>query len=135
MSQADIDDLRARYAGISGGDYGAAFRDVHPDFTFRSIDRAPSAGTYVGGEAATRFLEDLWEPFEQVTLEPQEFLENGDRIVAILRVRFRPAGSDAVVENHVGAFWTFRDGKPHRLEMYAQPEQALEAAGLTSREE
>ena len=135
MSQADVEDLRARYEAISRGDRGAAFRDVHPGFTLKTADRVPNAGTYLGAGEATRFLEDLWEPFEEVILEPQEFRENGDRIVVLLLVRFRHKGSSAVVENRIGALWTMRDGKPVSCEMYPQPEKALEAAGITSREE
>src|SRR5829696_6994785 len=130
MSQADIEDLRGRYEAVSQGDRAAAFRDVHPGFTLQTADRVPNAGTYLGGEDATRFLLDLWEPFEEVTLQPQEFIETGDRIVVILRVRFRHRGSASTVENRIAALWTMRDGKPVRCEMYPQPEKALEAAGL-----
>jgi ketosteroid isomerase-like protein len=131
MSQADIEDLRARYEAISRGDRGAGFRDVQPGFTLKTGEQVPNAGTYLGAEAATRFVEDLWEPFEEVTMEPQEFFERGDQIVVLLVVRARHKGSSAVVENRIGALWTMREGKPLRLEMYPKREQALEAAGLT----
>jgi ketosteroid isomerase-like protein len=131
MSQADIEELRARYEAISRGDRGAGFRDVHPGFTLKTGEQVPNAGTYLGSDEATRFVEDLWEPFEEVTMEPQEFFERGDQIVVLLVVRARHKGSDAVVENRIGALWTMRDGKPLRLEMYPKREQALEAAGLT----
>ena len=78
-------------------------------------------------------MEDFWAPFEEVSIEPQEFLERGDQIVAILLVRNRYKGSSAFVEIRVAALWTMRDGKPTRCEMFPQPEQALEAAGLTPR--
>jgi ketosteroid isomerase-like protein len=130
MSKSDIEALRARYEAISRGDRAAAFRDVHPGFTLKTADRVPNAGTYLGAGEATRFLEDLWEPFEEVVLEPQEFLQRDDRIVVLLQVRFRHKGSSAVVENRIGALWTMRDGKPIKCEMFPQPEKALEAAGL-----
>ena len=132
MSQSDIDNIRARYEAANRGDRSALFRDVQPDFALKPPDQAPGAGTYVGSAEAARFMEDLWEPFEEVIAEPQDFLENGDRIVALLTVRARHKGSSAFVEIHVATLWTMRDGKPVRMEMYPQPEKALEAAGLAS---
>jgi ketosteroid isomerase-like protein len=130
MSQADIESLRARYEAVSRGDRAAVYRDVQPGFTLKTPDRVPNAGTYLGAEEATRFMEDFWEPFEEVIIEPQEFLERGDQIVALLLVRNRYKGSSAFLEIRVAALWTMRDGKPTRCEMFPQPEQALEAAGI-----
>jgi uncharacterized protein len=130
VSEADIDDIRARYEAVSRGDRGAVFRDVGPGFTLQTPDRVPNAGTYLGGQEANRFMADFWAPFEEVTVEPQEFFENGDRIAVLLRVRSRHKGSSAFVEINVGTVWTMRDGKPIRCEMFPQPEQALEAAGI-----
>jgi ketosteroid isomerase-like protein len=127
MAQRNIEELRARYEALSRGDRAAAFRDVHPDFELKTVERVPSAGTYRGAEEATRFLEDLWEPFEQVIVEPQEFFERGDRIAVFLHVRLRHKGSSATMENRIGALWTIRDGKAVRCEMFAERETALKA--------
>ena len=130
MSQFQREALRARYKATSKGNPGAVFDDVHPDFELKTADRVPGAGTYRGAEAATQFFVDLVEPFEQVTYEPQQFFERGDQIVIFLVVRFHP-GTSSVVENQVAALWTIRDGKPVRCEVFAQREQALEAAGMS----
>jgi ketosteroid isomerase-like protein len=130
MSQADIEDIRARYAAITAGDRAAAFRGVHPGFTLKTPDRVPNAGTYFGEQETVRFFDDFWEPFEEVITEPQEFVERGDRIVVILRVRLRSKGSSAFVELRVGAVWAMKDGKPLRLEMYPEAEEAFEAVGM-----
>ena len=131
MSQFQREALRARYKATSKTNLGAVFDDVHPDFELKTADRVPGAGTYHGAEAATRFFEDLVEPFEEVTYEPQQFFERGDQIVIFLIVRFQPRDSSALVENQVAALWTVRDGKPARCEMFAQREKALEAAGMS----
>ncbi|MEK6252717.1 MAG: nuclear transport factor 2 family protein [Actinomycetota bacterium] len=130
MSQADIETLRAGYEAGSRGDLEGAFRDVHPDFELQAADRVPSPGTYRGPEEARRFIEDMLEPFEEVTAEPEEFFENGDRIAVILHLRYRPRGSSAEMENRVGHLWTMRDGKAARLQIFLEREKALEAAGL-----
>ena len=130
MSEADIEQIRARYEAVGSGDRAAVFRDVGPGFTLKTPDRVPNAGTYFGSDEANGFMADFWAPFEEVFVEPQEFVENGDQIVVFLRVRSRHKGSSAFVEIRVAAVWTKRDGKPLRCEMFPQPEQALEAAGI-----
>ena len=134
MPQSDIEAIRSRYEAAHRGDLGAVFRDVHPHFELKTADRAPNAGTYRGAEAATRFYEDLAEPFEEVTYEPREFFQRGDRIVVYILARYRPAGATAVIENMIAAMWTMQDGKPVRCETFARREQALEAAGMSQQD-
>ena len=50
-------------------------------------------GTYRGLEEAMRFFEDLLEPFEEVTVDPEEFFERGDQIAVFVLVRLRPAAA------------------------------------------
>jgi ketosteroid isomerase-like protein len=130
MSQADIENIRARYEAATRGDRAALFRDVHPGFSLKTPERVPNAGTYFGAQEAMGFFDDFWAGFEEVILEPEDFLESGDRIVVLLRVRLRHKGSSAYVTLHVAVLWTMQDGKPLRMEMYPEREQALEAAGL-----
>ena len=131
MSQSDIEDLRARYEAVSA-------RRPRCHLSRRSAglhtqdagSSSPNAGTYLGAEEAGRFMRDFWEPFEEVIIQPQEFFESGDQIVAILLVRTRYKGSSAFLELRVGALWTMRDGKPIRCRDVPKREEALEAAGL-----
>jgi uncharacterized protein len=81
--------------------------------------------------AGTRFFTDLFEPFEEVVAEPEKFFELGDQIVVFVRVRSRPRGSNAVVENRIGHVWTVRDGKVTRFQIFPERMNALEAVGLS----
>jgi ketosteroid isomerase-like protein len=130
VSQADIETLRVGYEAVSRGDWDAATRFAHPEFELRTADRVPNPGTYRGPEEVRRFFEDLFEPFEEVVVEPEEFFERADQIVVFVLTRFRPTGSSAVVENRIGRLWTMREGKAMCLEIFPRREDALEAAGL-----
>ncbi len=134
MPQSLVEALGARYRAVSKNNLRAVFEDVHSDFVLKTVERVPDAGTYRGADAATRFFEDLVEPFEQVSYEPQKFFARGDRVVVFLLVRLQPRGSDAMVENQIGALWTFREGKPARCEMFAAREKALSAAHMSARD-
>jgi uncharacterized protein len=130
MSQETLETLRAGYEAFNRGDWDAAARLGHPEFELQTADRAVNPGIYRGAEAARRFFEDLFEPFEEIVIEPEEFFERGDQIVVFLFVRLRPMGSSAFVENRIGHLWTLRDGMLARLAIYPRREDALEAAGV-----
>ena len=131
MSQADIETLRLGYEAFSRGDWDTPTRFAHPEFELQTADRAVNPGTYRGLEEVMRFFEDLFEPFEEVTVDPEEFFERGDQIAVFVRVRLRPSGSNALVENRIGHLWTMREGKAARLQVFPRREEALEAAGLS----
>jgi ketosteroid isomerase-like protein len=133
MSQTEIETLRLGYEAFNRGDWDAAFRAAHPDFELKTADRVTNPGTYRGPEAARRFFEDLFEPFEEVVSESQEFFQQGNQIVVFVTVRSRPTGSIGVVENRIGYLWTMQDGMVVRFEIFPERQKALEAAGLSGR--
>jgi ketosteroid isomerase-like protein len=130
MSRADIETLCVAYEAVSRGDWDAATRDAHPELELQTADRVVSPGTYRGVKEVRQFFEDLFEPFEEVVVEPEEFFERGDQIAVFVVTRLRPTGSTAVLENRIGHLWTMREGRATRLEVFPRREEALEAAGL-----
>jgi len=130
MSQADIETLRAVYEAVSRGDWDAALRDARPDFELRTPDQNPIAGTYRGRDAIRGFFAELWAAFEEVAVQPGQFLELDDRILVSLVMELRPSDSGAKVQMQITHLWTMRDGQPVRCEVFRRREEALEAAGL-----
>jgi ketosteroid isomerase-like protein len=90
----------------------------------------PERQTYEGSDGRREFLAswaDAWEDWE---INVEELLEAGDKVVAILRRRGRAKSTGLPVDMDFGQVWTIRDGKQLRMQLYASPEEALEAAGL-----
>jgi ketosteroid isomerase-like protein len=133
MSEA-VEMLRQGYEAFSRGDWEPLFGYADPDFELRTADRVTSPGTYRGLETTRRFFMDLFAPFEEIVVEPEEFFDRGDRIAVFVRVRSRPRGSAAVVDNRIGHLWTMRDGRAARLEIFPEREKALEALELPAGE-
>jgi ketosteroid isomerase-like protein len=69
--------------------------------------------------------------FEAWTVEPEEFVEHNDQLAVVVSTRTRPKGSSADIELRNGHLWVFRGGLVLSLRTFAQPEEALEAAGLS----
>jgi hypothetical protein len=87
-----------------------------------------------------------WEPlmlrdFETVTvagqvpltrsLDIEEVFDAGDQVVTIVRQHGKARHGGPEVEMRFAQVWTFRDGLGARMEMCADRDEALEAAGLS----
>ena len=125
--------LKRGYDAFNRGDLDAVFELLDPEIEWVNDERVPFAGTYRGHDELRALLRDQQEVFGQVTMEPYEFFETGDGVVAFVRVRARGEASGAAVEITVGHLWTIRNGRAVRWQGFARRENALEAAGLPPR--
>ena len=128
MSKGTVEIVRSIYEASNRRDWDAVFRDQHSD-TQQILP--PPYGPYRGREEIQGYWEDLLAAFDAGIMEPEEILESGDHVAVVVTTRARPKGSDAEIEIRTGHLWTFRDGKVASMELFPQPERALEAAGLS----
>jgi ketosteroid isomerase-like protein len=130
MSQENVEMIRSIYEPLNRGDWEAVFHNAHPEMEI-TTQRGPTAGTYRGQEAVRRQVQDLLGPFDTWTMEPEEFFDAGDRVVAYVKVRSRPSGGSVDMEIRNGHLWTLRDGTIRAVKTFAVREEALEAARLS----
>ena len=90
---------------------------------------SPDLGVLRGHAGFLRWIDD-WDAMEW-TLDPEEFIDAGERVIAVLHVHAKGRQSGVDVERIDGAVWTLRNGRCVRLDYYGSKEQALEAAGLS----
>jgi limonene-1,2-epoxide hydrolase len=74
---------------------------------------------------------DWLEPWATYHVQVEGIVEDGDRVLVLIRDRGRPHDSDAEVELVAGSVWTVRDGKLARVEFYASRAELFEATGIT----
>jgi ketosteroid isomerase-like protein len=89
------------------------------------------AGEYRGAAGFRRWLEDWGAPWSEFSLEPQEFLSAGDRVVAVFAMTAIGRASGVTVERQDAMVFAFRDGQIVRLDYFNNRAQALEQAGIT----
>ena len=130
MSQENVEIVRPIYEALNGRNWDTVFRDMHPDFQMTN-ERGPDAGTHRRREAVQRLIEDRIAAFDNLVVEPEEFLENGDQVVALVtrRGRTQGGGVDIVVRN--GHLWTVRDGRILSMKSFPDQAEAVQAAGLS----
>jgi len=77
-------------------------------------------------------LADRDEVWEEFRIEPDEFVDGGDRVVVIGRRVGKGKGSGIEVQQPVTHVFTLHDGRVVRVELgYTGRDDALEAAGLS----
>jgi ketosteroid isomerase-like protein len=88
------------------------------------------AGEYRGHAGFGRWLEDWGAGLPVYSFEPQEFIDAGDVVVAVILLKAKGRGSSVDVERQDAMVCKVRDGKIVQLDYYNSKQQALDAAGL-----
>ena len=132
MSEENVEIIRRSYERWNQGDFGWAMELAGPEFEYVTAEGIPGlTGGFRGRDGFMRFLEQFWEQFDEPRAEPQEFIEAGDSVLAVVTFRASGKQSGAEVNMEVFQLWTFRDGKVIRGHGFFDREDALEAAGLS----
>jgi ketosteroid isomerase-like protein len=88
------------------------------------------AGEYRGHAAFGRWLEDWAAAWSEYSMEPEDFLDAGDRVVACILQKTTGHGSGVALERHDAMVFEVRDAKIVRVDYYNNRQQALKAVGL-----
>ena len=83
-----------------------------------------------GTRRGRRAFAGIRDAYDDVRIEPEEFIDAGDDVVVIARIKGTGRGSGVEVDWRQGYIWTIQSGKGVRFRWFSKPEQALEAAGL-----
>jgi ketosteroid isomerase-like protein len=87
-------------------------------------------GTYRGHAGIREMIARLAEAFDHVKFDFDRYLDAGDTVVALGRLRFRGGSSGVSADQPIGYLFRVRDGRLTYARSYLQPDEALEAAGL-----
>jgi ketosteroid isomerase-like protein len=123
--------VRDAYEAWNRGDLASAVRPTHADVKFVQDPRIPGAATLSGRDAVRSWLasfSETWEQF-QLRLERVESVDN--RILVLATIRAKGRLSEIEVEQRIGHLLTVRDGEIVDWQSFAEPHEAVEAAGLS----
>ena len=132
MSQEKVEvgePVRRLWAALSKRDWDAFSAELDPEMEYTPVEEQVVRGP----EAATRYAErwlEAWETFS-AEVEEVESAPAADR--AFVALRFRGRGNGSGVEIDERGFWVYelRGGRLYRISEYSDPDEALEAAGLS----
>ena len=135
MSQENVEVVRRAHKAFShpgpnGFDLDVLYVHTDPDVV---VDWSRSDGLEAGiyrGEAQTRRLwATFFEAFDQVVVEPLEFIEHGEHVV--VPHHLRAAGRDGLaVDARAVVVSTLRNGRIVEMRLYQTRSEALDALGI-----
>ena len=136
MSEENVEIVRKAFEGAGTGTLKeAAEMYWHPEIVYVEDPRWPGASTYKGRDAVLRcfqaYMEDALGREEDLTVTVERVLDGGERQVPFVRVR-SPASTSGVPHEHLwGYVVEVRERRIAYFRAYYEPEEALEAAGLS----
>jgi ketosteroid isomerase-like protein len=132
MTAGDVEIVRRGYDAFNRGDVGAVLEVLDPQVVWHAPPILPESGTFHGREEVRRWLESYGDAWEETRVDVEDIREEGDRVVAQVRVSGRGRGSGVPVSGNSDLHvWRVRDGLVYSVRMYQGMRDALEAEGLT----
>ena len=128
MSQENVDIVRALWETFN--ETKAPVLDaVHSDVKWHTRADLPDSDTYHGHDGVAKLASDWVGAFEDLRVEPEELIDAGDRVVAVLRLTGRVKGSGQQVEMPETHVYTMLDGKAIEVHEFPTRAAALVAVG------
>ena len=134
MSEENVEAFKRGVAAWNRGDIDAALEMLDPEVEVHAVAPAALGGEstiYRGHEGARELFRDVQEAFPELQIEISEIRDLDERIVAIGHLHGRGKESWAEVESPIAYVYEFKNGKATRINDFLNPEEALEAAGLS----
>ncbi|MDX6617225.1 MAG: hypothetical protein QOD60_2316 [Solirubrobacterales bacterium] len=132
MSQETLKLAREVMSALSQGDFERLVALADPEVEWHSFfAELGEGGVYRGIDGMRRYVNDLNDAWEIVRADVDDGVGVGDVAVLVGRIHYRGKGSGAEDETPAGWMLKFREGKVVRFRAFREPEQALEAAGLS----
>src|SRR5690242_18586321 len=132
MSQLNTDVVRRGYDAWNRGDLDAV-REIYADDVVANAGALwPAGGDIRGPDAIIEQFASIFATFEKLELVPEEYADHGNVIVVPTLWRGTLPGSDALIEQHLVATYTLRDGLVVHIGYFSDLDSALLAAGVSA---
>jgi ketosteroid isomerase-like protein len=109
-------------------DLESALRDLPEDFEW-VMPGHPEGAVRRGPHAVIEFFHDWNDQWDQPDTEWELEQTAPDTVLALCTTRGRGRASGVPVEISYAQVWTFRDGEPAKMVLYADPAKGRAAAG------
>jgi ketosteroid isomerase-like protein len=130
MSQENVEIVREYFAATNRRDFTSVM-DAYPDDVVLVVSGLFPDGTYSGREAVGGWFGEWFSAFgRDYRFDLVEAREVGERVFATARHHASGRASGIAVETTTAYAFTVRAGKIARVELYADPDEALKAVGL-----
>jgi ketosteroid isomerase-like protein len=128
MSEDNVEVVRRFHDALNGRDTDLVYELLDPEVIWITNVDGPDAGTFSGHDGFGELRKLFENTIDDVTLDADEFIDLGDRVVSCGHMRGRGASSGASIETPRSWLWTVRDGRIVRHRTFTERSDALDAA-------
>jgi uncharacterized protein len=126
MAEANVEIVGRLIDAWSRRDLEAVLEAMHPQCEVRGIEVGEALR---GHDELAAGFRDWFDAFEEFTIEPEDFISDGDRVLVPMRQRARGKGSGLEIDQRFYQLFTLRDGMVFRFEEYSEEADAQKALG------
>jgi ketosteroid isomerase-like protein len=131
MSQENVEIVRRAIEAFEQGGLDSTLPFYDPDVTWEEAEDEPDGETYQGHDGLRALVGKWLVPFDDLRIEPEEFIDAGKAVVMPYRFRGRERSSGRDITGpETWVFW-LRDGRICEVREYRYKAEALEALGLS----
>jgi ketosteroid isomerase-like protein len=133
MSRENVEVVRRMCEAFLAGDLAAALDVLHADVTWHgTIGGVDEASTAHGRDQVIAGFAESLRDWERHSLEAEDYVDAGDRVVVLWHEVGRGKRSGVEVETRTAVVYTVRGNEVVEVQGYMDRGQALEAAGLSN---
>ena len=130
MSQEAIETVKRLMEAVDRRDIDALAALTTPDLEWFPVFAVRLEGDpYFGREGIETFLAEVDETWEEFRPLPEEYRDQGERVLGLGRLITRGRGSGVPVESPWGGVYDLRDGRISRIRTFLDHDEALRASG------
>jgi ketosteroid isomerase-like protein len=130
MSEQNVEIVRRMYDAFHRGDAEGALAHFAPDVLVDASRARPDGGKGQGREQLNTIVTAWMGAWDEWREEIEEMRDLGSEVLILSVQHGRGKGSGVEVEARYALLYEVQGGKITRLDMYKEPAEALEAAGL-----
>jgi ketosteroid isomerase-like protein len=131
MSQDNVERIRNAFAGTTAGDFSYLPGVIDESCEFLLPPDFPGTQATRGPEGFVSVVQEFEDAFEEMRYEPEDFLDQGDRLFVAVRTIGRAKHTGIAIDLILYWVYTFRDGMVVKMEAFLDRPAALEAVGLS----
>jgi ketosteroid isomerase-like protein len=117
MSQQDVDTIKGAYDAFARQDIEGVMAAFDDSIDWDVPDSVPWGGHYRGKEEVGGFFAKLGEYVDELNVEPQEYIDAGDKVIATGRHHGNIGGDP--YETRFAMVWTMEGGKAVAFKEYS----------------
>jgi uncharacterized protein len=130
-TERNLDIIRGVYERYTAGDLDSIIESVADDVVWRSVgppERLRFAKVYQGRDGVRAFFQALTEDWELISYKVNEFIAQGDRVVALTDACLCHKGTGKIIATSIADVFRLRDGRIVDFCEFFDSAAAVEAA-------